>query len=256
MEDCAEGVSAVRDTEVLLPPYDFALSEAIQENVRSKNGNEKKAADLAVIEQAESLIKSLKGVRDARVHADADGSITRVDLVCVPGEERAAGRNVHSAMIAVFGITLPIGSLNFPTSLKQDAPIAQLVTYAPPQMAKMAPAEVETKHPQVFEITGAARKADLNVAARTAFDTLRAAQSSFHGFVFDGAELLTISGAQYIVVAVKRSTTEARYCGAAPVIDSMATASARALMNAVGVAAMATPVFELEEQMPFEMLKA
>jgi hypothetical protein len=255
MGDCAEGVSS-RDAEVLLPPCVLALRIAIQGIVRSNNDAVNKEVDVEVITQATTLIKSLKGVRDARVHADAGGAITRIDLVCVPGEERAAGRNVHSAMMAVFGIILPPGTLNFPTSLKQDAPVAQLVTYAPPQVEKLPPREMEEKHPQVLEITGPARRADLNVAARTAFDTLRAAQASFHGFIFDGAELVMISEAQYIVVAVKRTTTDARYCGAAPVIDSMSTASARALMNAVGVAAMATPVFELEEQMPFEMLKA
>src|SRR5688500_7440665 len=114
MEDCAEVSLEFQTLRFLLPPYDFALRRAIQEILRSKNGEVKGTLELGLVEQAESLIKSLKGVRDARVHADADDRITRVDLVCVPGEERAAGRNVHSALIAVFGITLPVGSLNFP----------------------------------------------------------------------------------------------------------------------------------------------
>ena len=224
--------------------------------MRSTNSEVHGAAE--VVRQAESLIKSLKGVRDARVHMNADESLERIDLVCAPGEERAAARNVHSALIAVLGITLQPGMLNFPTSLPQDAPVRQLVTYATPELPlPKATLPMEERHPQVLEISGAARRTDLNVAARTAFDTLRAAQSSFHGFVFDGAEVVTISGAQYIVVAVKRSTTEARYCGAAPIIDSVSTASARALMNAVGVAAMATPAFELEAvTLPIGMLEA
>jgi hypothetical protein len=225
--------------------------------VRSTNSEVNGAVE--VERQAESLIKSLKGVRDARVHMNADASIARIDLVCAAGDERVAARNVHSALIAVLGITLQPGMLNFPTSLpKVDAPAAQLVTYTTPELPlpkAMIPTE---RHPQVLEISGAARRTDLNVAARTAFDTLRAAQSSFHGFVFDGAEVVTISGAQYIVVAVSRTTTEARYCGAAPIIDSVSTASARALMNAVGVAAMGAPALEFAaaEEIQLGMLKA
>ncbi len=186
--------------------------------------------------QAESLIRSLKGVRDARVQLDAQGRITRIDVVTSDGDERSAVRNVQSAMFAALGVHVDPAQLHF----GGDKPV---VLPVPPRSKQpFAPEELGA---QVLEISGPARKADLNVAARTAFDTLRAAQSSFHGFVFDGAEVVTINESQYIVVAVRRATTEARYCGAAPIIDSVSTASARALMNAVGVAAMGgAPAFE------------
>lgn len=199
--------------------------------------------------QAESLLKSLKGVQDARVHVNADGKIARICVVCPGVDERSATRNVQSALFAVLGVSLDPGMLQFSATL--DAPKPEIKKTEPivafQQMAMPSPVQlpaVNADEVPVLEITGAARRADLNVAARVAFDTLRAAQSSFHGFLFDGAELVKISGSQYVVVAVRRSTTEARYCGAAPVIDSVSTASARALMNAVGIAAMGTPAGE------------
>ena len=194
---------------------------------------------MPAVTQTESLIKSLKGVRDARVLTDGDGRILRIDIVSTEKDERAVTRNVLSALFAVHGMTVGAGALHFRPALEQQDDVRPArVTTVP------LPPAVERPTAQVLEISGPARKADLNVAARAAFDTLRAAQSSFHGFVFDGAELVTIAATQYVVVAVKRATTAARYCGAAPVIDSVSTASARALMNAVGVAAMATPAFE------------
>ena len=190
----------------------------------------------SVVSQAESLIRSLRGVRDARVQTDAAGRITRIDLVAGDGDERSAVRNVQSALFAVLGVQVDPAAMHFN---RQEQPAIVLA----PQ--RVTPAEPENPGAQVLEISGPARKADLNMAARAAFDMLRAAQSSFHGFAFDGAELVTINTSQYIVVAVRRAATEARYCGAAPIIDSVSTASARALMNAVGVAAMGgAPAFE------------
>ncbi len=197
-----------------------------------------------VVAQAESLIKSLKGVRDARVHADASGRVTHIALVTTDGDERAATRNVQSALFAALGIHVDAGTLQFEHNLARAEAPTPVLSIAPQPQKRRDDEIAEQLGAQVLEISGAVRKADLNGAARAAFDTLRAAQSSFHGFVFDGAELVTINGSQYIVVAVRRSTTEARYCGAAPVIDSVSTASARALMNAVGVAAMASPAFD------------
>ena len=201
---------------------------------------------MPAVGQAELLIKSLKGVRDARVLADAQGNLLRVDIVSSDGDERAVTRNVQSALFAALGITLHAGVLYFRKTLVKDEPAAPVVTPPPTRAADVQ----ENLGAQVLEISGAARRADLNVSAQAAFDTLCAAQSSFHSFRFDGAELVTIGGTQYVVVAVHRTSTDARYCGAAPVIESVSTASARALMNAVGVAAMASPAFELaaEEQ--------
>jgi hypothetical protein len=190
----------------------------------------------SVVSQAESLIKSLRGVRGAQVQADATGRITRIDVVTGDGDDRSAVRNVQSAMFAALGVQVDPAVMHFS---RDGEPV---VIMAP---ARSKQTEPESKVAQVLEISGMARKADLNVAARAAFDTLRAAQSSFHGFAFDGAEVVTINEQQYIVVAVRRAATEARYCGAAPIIDSVSTASARALMNAVGIAAMGgAPAFE------------
>lgn len=210
---------------------------------------------MPAVGQAESLIRSLKGVRDARVLADAQGNLLRVDIVSSDADERAVTRNVQSALFAALGITLPAGVLHFRRALQQDEPAAPVVT--PPPPAREADA-LENLGARVLEMSGAARRVDLNVAAQAAFDTLCAAQSSFHGFRFDGAELVTIGGNQYVVVAVNRTSTDARYCGAAPVIESVSTASARALMNAVGVAAMASPAFDFgaAEDMRREMKKA
>jgi hypothetical protein len=193
----------------------------------------------SVVSQAESLIKSLRGVRGARVQADATGRITRIDVVtgqAGDSEERSTVRNVQSAVFAVLGVQVDPAVMHFS---RDGEPV---VVAAPARSKQLEP---ESRVAQVLEISGMARKADLNVAARAAFDTLRAAQSSFNGFAFDGAEVVTINEQQYIVVAVRRAATEARYCGAAPIIDSVSTASARALMNAVGIAAMGgAPAFE------------
>jgi len=121
------------------------------------------------------------------------------------------------------------------------------ITTAPVTATAKAPATATTTataETGVVELFAHARKSELHEAARVAFDTLRAAQSSFHGYQFEGAELVRLSGHQYVVVALKRGN-DARYCGAAPVTDSVGGASARALMNAVGIAAMGATPFEL-----------
>ena len=203
-----------------------------------------------VVTQAETLLASLKGITSARVQLDASGKIARINVTSPGVDERQATRNVQSALFAALGISLEPGMLQFSAEEKLEVqqaaaapkatqPVVQFMTAAP-----MLTMPVMENDSQVLEFTNGVKRADLNVAARVAFDTLRAAQSSFHGFVFDGAELVKINGGQYVVVAVSRSTTEARYCGAAPVIDSVSTASARALMNAVGMAAMGAPAFE------------
>jgi hypothetical protein len=182
----------------------------------------------AVLQQrAEILLRSLKGVQDARVQVDATGRLARIVVMCPHADERTTSRNVQTALFAVLGIAVDPGVLAFNVlpSAKTEVKAANVI-------------QQPATDPQVLDIATAARKSDLNDAARVAFDTLRAAQSSFHGFVFEGAELVRINGAQYVVVAVHRQSADARYCGAAPVIDSVGSASARALMNAVGVAAM------------------
>jgi hypothetical protein len=145
-------------------------------------------------------------------------------------DERQAVRNAQSAIMAVLGHNVAPHSIIVAASLAREASDVS------------RPVAVNEAGAQVFELKPLARRNELNEAAKVAFETLRAAQSDFHGFQFDGAELVRIGGHQYVVVAVKRAGSEARYCGAAPVIDSVSTASARALMNAVGVATIhATP---------------
>jgi hypothetical protein len=195
--------------------------------------------------QLESIVKSLKGVQQARVITQA-GQVARIVVRCAPAEQKDVLRNIQSALMAVLGVRVEAGVIVF----DEVEPVAgngnghghgHEIVPAPVRAEKEARSGVP-----VLELASVARRADLNEAARAAFDTLRTAQSIFHGFVFDGAELVTIAEGQYIVVAVRRSATDARYCGAAPVVTSVATASARALMNAVGVAAMGGPV-ELSE---------
>ena len=227
-----------------------------------------------VVEQAETLIRSLKGVQDARVHADADGRIARIVVSCPGVDDRTATRNVQSALFAVLGVALAPGVLQISAyaTPSESAKVLQkergdaeaqssrqLVTQKVVAMMQQSVTDASrdaVADMQVVDFGNASKRADLNVAARVAFDTLRAAQSSFHGFLFDGAELVKISGSQYVVVAVRRSTTEARYCGAAPVIDSVSTASARALMNAVGLAAMGSPAVEFAAGHTMESLEA
>jgi hypothetical protein len=189
-----------------------------------------KSESPAVLQQrAETLLRALKGVQDARVQVDATGRLARIVVMCPPADERTTSRNVQTALFAVLGVAVDPGVLVFNAAAQaKPAPVAASAPVAPQPAAD----------PQVLDIGMAARKSDLNDAARVAFDTLRAAQSNFHGFVFEGAELVRINGMQYVVVSVHRQGADARYCGAAPVIDSVNAASARALMNAVGVAAM------------------
>jgi hypothetical protein len=189
------------------------------------------AAEARELEQgAARLLKSLKGVADARVEVGADGDILRIHLVPAGIDERQAVRNAQSAIMAVLGHNVAPHAIIVAASLAGEASDVS------------RPVAVNEPGAQVFELKPLARRNELNEAAKVAFETLRAAQSDFHGFQFDGAELVRIGGHQYVVVAVKRAGSEARYCGAAPVIDSVSTASARALMNAVGVATIhATP---------------
>lgn len=215
-----------------------------------------------MVAQVESLLRSLKGIQSARVHLNAAGEISHIQIMSPGIDERSATRNVQSALFAALGVTLQPGLLRFTSAAIEQAAVSQ--REAAPVAASLAlvtePAPATEiamgEDGSILEIGGAAKRADLNVAARVAFDTLRAAQSSFHGFLFDGAELVRISGSQYVVVAVRRSTTEARYCGAAPVIDSVSTASARALMNAVGIAAMGTPALEIAGMQRLGVLEA
>ena len=187
-------------------------------------------------QRAAKLLKSLKGVADARVEVGAAGAITCVHLVPAGIDERQAVRNAQSAIMAVLGQNVA------PHSFFVAALLGGVTeTAAQPVVASEAAV-------QVFELKPPARRNELNEAARVAFETLRAAQANFHGFHFDGAELVRIGGHQYVVVAVKRAGSEARYCGAAPVIGSVGAASARALMNSVGVAAMHASPHEMHTE--------
>ncbi|HEX6560324.1 MAG TPA: hypothetical protein VF021_12700 [Longimicrobiales bacterium] len=184
---------------------------------------------------AEALLASVKGIARAQVQADARGRVIRVHIVPDGVDDRTAARNAQSALHAVLGQSLDVNAI----AIGLPADVALPVVPATPEAA------FAERDPDIVDMRAGARRGELQEAARVAFDTLRAAQSSFHGFHFDGAELVRIGATQYVAVAVRRSANDARYCGAAPVVDSVATASARALMNAVGVAAMATTRIEL-----------
>ena len=188
---------------------------------------------------AEALLASLKGIARARVDVDATGRIVGVCVAPDGIDDRAAMRNAQSALMAVLGISVDVNT------------IAIAAADARP-VAPVAPREEERADPDVVALRPAARHNELNEAAQVAFDTLRAAQANFHGFQFDGAELVRINAHQYVLVAVRRASTDARYCGAAPVIDSVGTASARALMNAVGVAAMGSTPPEIRAHEEYE----
>jgi hypothetical protein len=193
-------------------------------------------------ERAVSLLKALKGIADARVEADAAGRILRLYIVPAGIDERQAARNAQSAVMVVLGQVVDVNHIAVVDKL---APVAVEVAVA------VAASVVERGEgagagAQVLELRPP-RRSELNEAALVAFETLRAAQSSFHGFQFDGAELVRISGNQFVVVAVKRASSEVRHCGAAPVTESVGSASARALMNAVGAAAMNSVQLELND---------
>lgn len=214
--------------------------------------------------QTEVLLRSLKGVLDARVVADAEDRITRIIVRAARAEEKDVQRNVQSALMAVLGIRLEPGVLLFDGDAQQpvrlmspaqthvpaQAPVSTAIKTAAIPTVTQSPQDAaeQQRSAQVLDIAATGRRADLNEAARAAFDTLRNAQSVFHGFVFDGAELVSINTGLYVVVAIRRAATDARYCGAAPVVGAMATAAARALMNAVGIAAMGTPALELSAE--------
>lgn len=210
----------------------------------------KQPVDASAIEaRAVQLLQSLKGIQSARVETDARGRITRVELVPVGVDDRAAMRNAQSALMAVLGQNIDVNTM----AIAQQVSVAsQHATTVIAEAASVAFAEPD---PMVVEIGAVVRRSELHEAARVAFDTLRAAQSSFHGYQFEGAELVRMSGYQYVVVALKRGEG-ARYCGAASVTESVAAASARALMNAVGVAAMGATRLELLSEDEYEALKA
>ena len=196
---------------------------------------------------AEALLISIKGIARAHVDVDKAGRVARVYLVPDGIDDRAAMRNAQSALMAVLGQSVDVNAMSI------GLPMVQAPVVAVPA----EPLHIAAHDPDVVELKTGAHRNELHEAARVAFDTLRAAQSSFHGFGFDGAELVRIGVHQYVVVAVRRASTDARYCGAAPVIDSVATESARALMNAVGVAAMGATHLELgDASIVYEQLKA
>ena len=167
-----------------------------------------------VREGARRLLESVKGIERARVEVDERGKITSVALQPKGVDDRAAMRNAQSALMAVLGQTVDINCFAV-VSHVVDAPV--MVKEALPSNV------VEMKSP-------------VRDAARVAFDTLRAAQAGFHGFHFDGAELVTISGQQFVVVAVRRGGFV--FSGSAPVLSTVGRASARAILHAASVAAM------------------
>src|SRR5512146_218051 len=131
---------------------------------------------------AEALLKSVKGIGRAHVDVNAAGWITRVYVVPDGVDDRGALRNAQSALMAVLGQNVDVNAMVVGDPLP-DVTIA------------LAPPGTETQplsDPAVVELKSAVRKSELNEAARVAFDTLRAAQSNFHGFQFDGAELVRI----------------------------------------------------------------
>ena len=177
-----------------------------QMSVNAKNMDE-------VRETARRLLESVKGIERARVEVDERGRITSVSLVPKGADDRSAMRNAQSALMAVLGQSLDINCF---------AIVSQVLE--PVVVKEALPANV-------VEIRSPVRE-----AARVAFDTLRAAQDSFHGFQFEGAELVSIATQQYVVVAVRRG--EFRFSGSAPVLTTVGRASARAILHAVSVAAM------------------
>ncbi|HUP89759.1 MAG TPA: hypothetical protein VM100_10420 [Longimicrobiales bacterium] len=175
---------------------------------------------------ARQLLESLKGIERARVEVNARGRIMRVEISPRGIDDKSAVRNAQSALMAVLGQNIDQSAISIAAQV-QEAPAPKVVI---DNVVELRPGM-------------GARKPDLHDAAKVAFDTLRAAQSSFHGFQFDGAELVKISGLQYVVVAVRKGSSG--FCGAAPVVEGVAAASAKALMNAVGVAAMGATHIEI-----------
>src|SRR5688572_1482133 len=98
--------------------------------VRLMNGE----VDAAVkaVSQAESLLKSLQGVKDARINVDARGRFTRIVIVASDADERAVTRNVHSALMAALGVSIAPGVLQFATSLDDSALSINVVNLLPP----------------------------------------------------------------------------------------------------------------------------
>jgi hypothetical protein len=228
---------------------------------------EPKAASAQDLQQrAVSLLKSLKGVLDARVDVDALRRIVRVEVVSKGLDERQAARNAQSALMVVLGEYVDVNRV---LVLEALTPVREAVV-APPPPAGAEVLELKPATPRwsgraasgpllsgAEALEAPARKTELNEAARVAFETLRAAQSSFHGFQFDGAELVRINTVQYVVVAVKRAQSDVRHCGAAPVTESVSAASARALLNAVGAAAMNSVQLELNgDSGQYDLLQA
>jgi len=189
--------------------------------------------------RAEQLLQSLKGIQAAHVDVDTRGRITRVELSPAGVDDRAAMRNAQSALMAVLGQNIDVNVMAI-ANARASATASASANSGP----LVEPVPARAVESNVVELFSAARPSELHEAARVAFETLRAAQSSFHGYQLEGAELVRMSGHQYVVVALKRGS-DLRCCGAAPVTDSVGSASARALMNAVGVAALGTTPFEL-----------
>lgn len=188
--------------------------------------------------QAALLLTSLKGIEHARVECDAYGHVVRVEIVPQGVDDRAAMRNVQSALMAVLGQAVDINAIAIGNAAKVTQ--TKIETFLPPQKPMVdQPDVIELKIPAI-------KNGELNVAAKAAFETLRAAQASFHGFHFDGAELVRINGNQFVCVSLNRGNGEGRYCGAAPVLESVSAASARALLNAVGAAAMSGSALDME----------
>ena len=228
--------------------------DRIGAGMATQNAQSMTTEEIAALEtSAVSLLTSLKGILDARVDVDARGRIVRIEVVPQGIDDRAAARNAQSALMAVIGQNVDVNAIVIVNELSAGAGAGDGASAGMGASAGASAGSagvLELRIPPV-------RNGELNVAARVAFDTLRMAQSSFHGFQFDGAELVRITGQQYVVVAVKTLAGGTRYCGAAPVEDSVSTASARALMNAVGTAAMGSSAMEIGFESPgFNVLEA
>ena len=202
-------------------------------------------AEMRTLEtRAAALLTSLKGILDARVDVNERGRIVRIEVVPQGIDDRAAARNAQSAVMAVIGQNVDVNAIVVVDEIARQPVV--VADAAPPAIHASAVAPSAHAVSDVIELKiPAVKNGELNVAARVAFDTLRMAQSSFHGFQYDGAELVRIVGQQYVVVAVKSTAGGMKYCGAAPVMESVSTASARALMNAVGTAAMGSSAMDI-----------
>ena len=224
-------------------------------------------ADNASLRDAEDLVRSLTGVKSASVRGGAHGDLTEIRVVAestvAPAE---VVRNIQSALLARFGISVAAGKIKVTAAGKQGGaagrdngrrlaaqeaePTVRILSRPDPR-PRLEQVEFQREHPGHVRcrvtlslddhvVTGEAEGFEANgmsleVAARAAVEAMRLlAGPEAAPLVLDGVSRVDIAGRDHVVAAVqaRQGRMIKVLAGAAAVDDSAEYAAALAALQA------------------------